>query len=92
MTGDAVEVRLANLEKDVGEIEDYAAVRERGLRNERELAALRGDVTTMVKGVRDELAAVRTTVNDLTKTLATAAISFALSAIAIVATLVTLFR
>lgn len=92
MAVDAVSVRLARLEKELEALDDYAAIRERGLRNEKDIEALRRELDGDVEVLRAEIGAVRADVRDLTRAIVTAALSFALSAIAIVGTLVALFK
>jgi hypothetical protein len=89
---EAIQVRLETLERFVRAADDYAAVRERGLRNERDLRELRSELAGDIEGCRGEIAAVREDVKTLTRTIMTAAITLAVSTVGIIGTLVAIFR
>jgi hypothetical protein len=91
-TPEAYTARLARLEKELDDINDYAAVRERGLRNERDIRDLRGDLAGDIEGVRGEVSKVRDDVTTLTRTILSATITLALSTAAIIGTLLAIFR
>lgn len=88
--------RLEQLERRVddhlGDARDYSEVRERGRRNEREIGELRGEVRALRVDMQSEFTTVRTELNDLRRAILTAALSLAVSAILIAATIFTVFH
>lgn len=86
---DALTLRLAHWER---QFSDYPAVRETGNRNERDLRELRSELAGDIEGLRGELGDVRDDVKTLTRTILSATITLALSTVAIIGTLLAIFR
>lgn len=92
MASETFDHRLGRVERELDKLDDYSSVRDRGLRNVADIRELRGEMAGEVEALRGEMATLRQDVRDLTRAIVTAALSFALSAIAIVGTLVALFK
>lgn len=71
---------------------DSSEVRERGKRNERDLANMRGDLIREVAELRGEVHEINDELRSMYRAFVGAAISFVLASAGIITTLVALFR
>jgi len=71
---------------------DNSAVRERGIRNERELIEIRQELGVQVSDLRHEVHELSDEIRGMYRAFVTAALSFVLAAAGIISTLVVLFK
>lgn len=89
MAVESFQARLAMLEEAA---KDSSAVRERGIRNERELIELRAELVNDLKDLRREVGEVRDEVRSMYRAFVTASITFVFAAAGIITTLIELFK